>query len=185
VSTSEYLKRHEIGPFLAAAGSRGVMHSALCHLLVYNGLRVSEACGADIEGLSFAGGHRTMHVLRKGGAEADVPLAPQTFRAVLLAISDRSSGPVLLDCNGNRMTRHSAARAVRLACKHAGIAKRIGPHALRHTYITTALSAKVPLRDVQMDAGHAQPATTIRYDHREEEMDRHSTYVVASWVGAA
>lgn len=185
VSTSAWLERYEVAPFLASARLISPCHSALCHLLVYNGLRVSEATEASIEGLSFAGGHRTLTITRKGGAEAEVPLAPPTVRAVLLATSEREGGPLLLDRNGNRMTRHSAARAVRLAARRAGITKRIGPHALRHTWLSLGLDAGVPLRDMQRDAGHAHPSTTIRYDRRNHNLDRHSTYIVAAFVGAA
>ncbi|MDP9411335.1 MAG: hypothetical protein M3P70_12740 [Actinomycetota bacterium] len=39
------------------------------------------------------------------------------------------------------MTRDAAARMVRRIAKAAGIAKRIGPHSLRHFFITAALDA--------------------------------------------
>ena len=37
--------------------------------------------------------------------------------------------------------------------RRAGLAKKIGPHTLRRAFITAALDAGVPLRDVQ-EAGH-------------------------------
>ena len=46
----------------------------------------------------------------------------------------------------------------------AGIAKLVTPHTLRHAFITAALDAGVPLRDVQEAASHADPRTTMRYD---------------------
>lgn len=184
ISTSQYLERYELGPFLAAADARGAQHGALCCLLSLNGLRVSEVTEADVTDLTFARGHRTLTITRKGGAQAEVPLAARTFRSVLKAVGDRPDGPLLLDGNGNRMTRHSAARAVRLAASRAGIAKKIGPHSLRHTYISLGLDAGVPLRDMQTDAGHAHPGTTVRYDRRGQNLDRHSTYIVAAFVGA-
>lgn len=45
---------------------------------------------------------------------------------------------------GQRLTR-DAARTVRRLAKRAGINKRIGPHSLRHSFITAALDAGVPL----------------------------------------
>jgi integrase/recombinase XerD len=39
---------------------------ALCSLLALNGLRISEALGADIEQLGLERGHRTLVVHRKG-----------------------------------------------------------------------------------------------------------------------
>jgi len=46
-----------------------------------NGLRVSEATGADIEHLGLGRGHRTLTVTRKGGKVVTIPLAPRTARA--------------------------------------------------------------------------------------------------------
>ena len=57
-----------------------------------------------------------------------------------------------------------AARIVRRAAHRAGISKPVGPHTLRHAFITAALDAGVPLRDVQDAASHADPRTTMRYD---------------------
>jgi len=63
----------------------------------------------------------------------------------------------------------------------AGIpaAPSITPHSFRHTFITEALSAGVPLQDVQDAAGHTDPRTTRRYDHGRHNLDRHPTYVLA------
>lgn len=183
ISESGWLQRFEIGPFLTAADERGPNHAALCCLLCLNGLRVSEVVDSSIEDISIVGGHRILTITRKGGKKAEVPLAPRTFRSVMKAIGERTNGPIILDGLGQRMTRHSAARAVRLVAKRAAIDRKIGPHALRHTYITLALDAGVPLRDVQLDAGHANPSTTVRYDHGGRNLDRHSTYVVSAFVG--
>ncbi len=45
-----------------------------------------------------------------------------------------------------------------------------------------ALDAGVPLRDVQIDARHADPRTTTIYDRRRENFDRHAAYVVVAFV---
>ena len=57
----------------------------------------------------------------------------------------------------------------------AGIVKRVGPHTPRHAFITAALDAGVPLRDVQEAASHADPRTTMRYDRARTSLDRHAT----------
>lgn len=66
--------------------------------------------------------------------------------------------------------------------KKAGIEKRISPHSLRHSSITAALDAGVPLRDVQEAASHADPRPTMRYDRARRRLDRHATYVVSMFV---
>jgi integrase/recombinase XerD len=58
-------------------------------------------------------------------------------------------GPVFLAADGRRLDRHGAGRIVRRIARQAGIIKKVGPHTLRHAFITAALDAGVPLRDVQ------------------------------------
>jgi integrase/recombinase XerD len=74
---------------------------------------------------------------------------------------------------------------VRRVAHRAGIAKRVGPHTLRHAFITAALDAGVPLRDVQEAASHADPRTTMRYDRARVSLDRHATYIVATFLAGA
>jgi len=52
-------------------------------------------------------------------------------------------------------------------------------------FITAALDAGVPLRDVQEAASHADPRTTMRYDRARGSLDRHATYVVAAYLAGA
>lgn len=66
------------------------------------------------------------------------------------------------------MDRYCADRMVKRLTKRAGIDKKISPHSLRHSFITAALDAGVPLHDVQEAASHADPRTTMRYDRRCE-----------------
>jgi len=61
------LDRNEVGAMLVAAGLGGTQEHALLSLLALNGLRVSEAIGANIEQLGSERGHRTLMILRKGG----------------------------------------------------------------------------------------------------------------------
>jgi integrase len=129
----------------------------LISLLALNGLRVSEATGADIQALGLERGHRTLVVTRKGGKVVTIPLAPRTARAIDRAIGERAEGPIFLTADRRRLDRPGAARIVRRAARRAGIDKRVGPHTLRHAFITAALDAGVPLRDVQEAASHADP----------------------------
>ncbi len=179
------LDRNELGAFLVAAGLSSPRDHGLCSLLALNGLRISEALNAQIELLGLERGHRTLVVHRKGGKTVTIPLAPRTARALDLAIGERIEGPLFLGPSGDKMTRDAAARMVRRVAKAAGITKRIGPHSLRHSFITAALDAGVPLRDVQEAASHADPRTTMRYDRARQSLDRHATYIVATFVAGS
>ena len=184
-STIHGLDRNELGAFLVQAGLSGARDHALACLLALNGLRVSEALNCDVGDLGLERGHHTLKVHRKGGKTVIVPLAPRTARTLYLAIGERDEGPIFLNINSERMDRHQAARMVRRLAKRAGIDKRISPHSLRHSFITAALDAGVPLRDVQEAASHADPRTTMRYDRARRSLDRHATYIVATFVAGA
>jgi integrase/recombinase XerD len=179
------LDRNELGGLLVAAGLGPAPEHALISLLALNGLRVSEAAGANTEALGQERGHRTLTIIRKGGKVVTIPLAPRTARAIDLAIGERSEGPLFLTPDGRRLDRHGAARIVRRVARRAGISKAVGPHTLRHAFITAALDAGVPLRDVQEAASHADPRTTMRYDRARASLDRHATYVVAAYLAGA
>jgi site-specific recombinase XerD len=167
-----------------AAGLASAREHALISLLAINGLRVSEALGADIEALGLERGHRTLTVLRQGGKIVTIPLAPRTARAIDLAIGERVEGPIFWGHNRERLDRDAAWRIVRRLARKAGINKPVGPHTLRHAFITAALDAGVPLRDVQEAASHADPRTTMRYDRARVSLDRHATYIVAAFLAS-
>ena len=178
------LDRNEVGAMLVAAGLAGARDHALISLLALNGLRVSEAIGADVEDLGLERGHRTLTILRKGGKVVTIPMA-RTARAIDLAVGERCDGPIFVGSNDSRIERHAAGRIVRRIARRAGIAKRVGPHTLRHAFITAALDAGVPLRDVQEAASHSDPRTTMRYDRARVSLDRHATYIVATFLAGA
>lgn len=183
-STTLGLDREELGRFLVQAGLSTPRDHALACLLALNGLRVGEACNADIENIRWERGHRTILVDRKGGKKAVIPLAPRTSRAIDLATGERIGGPILIGHNG-RLDRYEAYRIVRRLGRTAGIRHNLHPHSCRHAFITAALDAGVPLRDVQEAASHSDPRTTSRYDRHRVSLDRHAAYSVATFVAGA
>jgi integrase/recombinase XerD len=69
------LDRNEPGGLLVQAGLGSARDHALISLLALNGLRISEALGADIESMDMDRGHRTLAIVRKGGKHVIIPLA--------------------------------------------------------------------------------------------------------------
>jgi site-specific recombinase XerD len=139
------LDRNEVGALLVSAGLGPATEHALISLLALNGLRVSEATGADIEHLGLERGHRTLVITRKGGKVVTIPLAPRTARAIDLAIGERTAGPLFLAADGRRrLDRHGAARIVRRVTRRADISKQVSPHTLRHAFITAVSTPESP-----------------------------------------
>ena len=144
---------------------------ALVALLGLLGLRIFEACGANIADLGEEHGHRVLRVRGKGGKVVLVPLPPAVARAVDWAVDSRAAGPILRNTLGVRMDRNAATRRLKHLAATAGIRMpRMHPHMLRHTFVTTMLDAGVSLRDVQIAARHADPRTTMRYDRARKNL---------------
>ena len=97
-----------------------------------------------------------------------IPLAPRTARAIDLAAGERTEGPVFPGSGRPPAGPAGAGRIVRRIARRTGIGKSVTPHTPRHAFITAALDAGVPLRDVQEAASHADPRTTRRYDNSRE-----------------
>ena len=81
-------------------------------------------------------------------------------------------------------TTSVAVRLRRLATAAGVRMRRMHPHMLRHTYVTTMLDAGVSLRDVQIAARHADPRTTMRYDRARKNLDRHPNYTLAAFMAS-
>jgi integrase/recombinase XerD len=180
------LDRNELRALLVAAGLGPPAEHALISLLALSGLRVSEATGAPISGSwGWNAGNAPWSSPARAAKVVTIPLAPRTARTIDLAIDERTEGPLFLTADRRRLDRHGAARIVRRVTRRAGIAKQVSPHTLRHAFITAALDAGVPLRDMQEAASHADPRTTMRYDRARTSLDRHATYIVAAFIAGA
>ena len=184
-SSTVGLSAEELVRLLDAADAHSPRFGALVSLLGYNGVRIDEALSTDVADYTYQRGHRVLRIVRKGGRTATEPLAPPTVRALdtYLEADHPPAGPLFLDRTGTRRLAYSTAlqQIQRIAIK-AGIpaGDRITPHSLRHTFVTEALAAGVPLQDVQDAAGHRDPRTTRRYDRSRHNLDRHPTYVLAA-----
>jgi integrase/recombinase XerD len=149
------LDRNDVGALLVAAGLGSAAEHALISLLAING-----SPKPTTQTLTTSAWNRTLTVLRKGGKIVTIPLAPRTARAIDLTAGERLDGPIFLRADRQRTDRHCTSRILRRVARRAGLDKKITPHTLRHAFITAALDAGVPLRDVQEAASHADPRTT-------------------------
>ena len=144
------------------------------------GLRVSEACAADITDLHYQAGYELLHVLGKGAKPADIPLPIPVLRAVREAVDGRTAGPILRTRTGRRMDRAGASRALTRVAR-AGITRPISPHGPRRTFCTTGLVAGISIRDMQHAMRHADPRATMRYDMAKAN----GTRILSGWLTKA
>jgi site-specific recombinase XerD len=104
-------------------------------------------------------------------------VAKKRYKMRYTTLEDRSTSCLV--------STHDRISGTHRLTKASGIDKRISPHSLRHSFITAALDAGVPLRDVQEAASHSDPRTTMRYDRGRGSLDRHATYIVSTFVAGA
>jgi site-specific recombinase XerD len=180
------LEREQARRLLEVAAEAGPRDHALVCLLLVNGLRVSEALAITPADLDVAQEHRVVSVIRKGGHRERVVLPPRSAIAVDDLVAERaplqSGARLFVDAVGANLDVWDARRVVRRLARAAGVAHSISPHSLRHTFVTSALAAGVPLHRVQDAAGHADPRTTRRYDRARHQLEGHAAYAVGAYL---
>jgi len=172
----------EFAALLTSARADGPHSHALVALLGMVGLRVGEACSANVTDLHANSGYELLSVMGKGSKPATIPLPVPVLRAVREAAGDRQAGALLLNSKGGRMTRNSAARRLGRLAEQAGLSHTPTPHALRRTFCTAGLLVNVPLRDMQYAMRHADSRTTLRYDMARANLDRHAGHALAAYL---
>ena len=140
----------------------------MCVTLMYVcGLRISEAGRLRVEDIDSK---RMVMWVRQGKGDKDrqVPLPIKTLVTLREYWGQRHlSGQWLFpDGTGNGpLCRSAIGRAVRSACRQAGIRKGASCHTLRHSYATHLLEQGLDLRSIQGLLGHANIKSTIVYLH--------------------
>ena len=148
---------------------------ALLELMYACGLRASEAIGIEVSDLDLE-----LALLRargKGSKERVVPVGSAAIQAVRIYLE--RGRPTLVhgglvahlfvNFRGEPLTRQGLYKIVRRHAASAGLADRMSPHTLRHTFATHLLAGGCDLRSVQEMLGHADVATTQVYTHLSSE----------------
>jgi integrase/recombinase XerD len=143
---------------------------ALLEVLYGSGARISEAVGLDIDDMDPEAG--AVRLRGKGGKQRVVPLGSYARDAVaaylvrgrpLFAARGVGTPAVFLNTRGGRLSRQSAWTVLRAAAERAGLAGRVSPHTLRHSFATHLLDGGADVRTVQELLGHASVTTTQIY----------------------
>jgi integrase/recombinase XerD len=197
-STTVGLSKGEAVAFLRRARDHeSARDRALLALLLKDGLRVSEATGADVGAVRPNAGHVTISVTRKGGKVQALVMAPSVHTLVgeYLEQRGRAAGlegaaevpvdePLFATVAGGRVTQRSVYRLVQRVARAAGIPswRSLSPHSLRHACATLMLDAGVALDRVQDQLGHASPDTTRRYDRARNSLARSGAYALEAFL---
>ncbi len=148
---------------------------AMLELAYGAGLRVSEWIGLGTRDVLFE--DMLVRVFGKGGKERLVPIGRKAIGAVALYLRElrprlergEGKGVLFLNARGEPLSRMGAWKILRRHVTTAGLAKRVTPHTLRHSFATHLLENGADLRAVQEMLGHADISTTQIYTHVDRE----------------
>jgi integrase/recombinase XerD len=168
------LTRGEIDRLLAqpqGAEPAALRDRALLEVMYACGLRASEAIGLELTDVDLE--ERVLRARGKGSKERVVPMGQAAVRALRIylergrpgLVKGGSESRLFVNFRGGALTRQGLYKIVRRHAATAGLADRISPHTLRHTFATHLLAGGCDLRSVQEMLGHADVSTTQLYTH--------------------
>jgi integrase/recombinase XerD len=148
---------------------------ALLELMYACGLRASEAIGLELLDVDTEEG--VLRARGKGSKERVVPIGQAALRALRVylergrpaLVKGAPEAHLFVNFRGGQLTRQGLYKIVRRHALTAGLADRMSPHTLRHTFATHLLAGGCDLRSVQEMLGHADVSTTQLYTHLSSE----------------
>jgi len=177
----------EIDKLLAAPNTDeplAIRDRALLEFAYATGVRVSELVALKLQDIMFEDG--IARVFGKGAKERLVPVGRRALGAVALYAREirptldrgKTRGLLFLNARGTPLSRVGAWGVIKATARRAGLAKRVTPHTLRHTFATHLLEGGADLRAVQEMLGHVDLSTTQLYTHVDRDYLRtvHKSY---------
>ena len=162
------LSQDEVARLIDAASN--LMHRTILMTLYSTGLRRAELCALKVADIDSE--RMLIHVRQgKGARDREVLLSPrllETLREYWRWIKPKTYlfPGMVNNWRADVPINHKVVWvAVKEAAQRAGIAKRVSPHTLRHSFATHMLEAGADLRTIQVLLGHAKLADTTVYLH--------------------
>lgn len=178
------LNSSQVADLISGAEKLGMRESALVMLLAFNGLRIGETCAANVEDLFQRGFALVLDLpKRKGGKSGEAVLSQPLAFALTEYLGERTSGPLFLNNEGNRLTRTNAQRILdRAARSIRGQHPKVTPHVLRHSWCTIAAELGVDLFQIQLDGGWSDSRMVDYYHNANNNPLKAATHHVAAQV---
>ena len=168
------LTRDEVARLLEqprGTGPRPLRDRALLEVMYACGLRASEAIALETGDVDLEAG--ILRARGKGSKERIVPIGSAAARALGTylergrpkLVGERLEPRLFVNHRGTGLTRQGLYKIVQRHAGSAGLAAKMSPHTLRHTFATHLLAGGCDLRSLQEMLGHADIATTQLYTH--------------------
>ena len=148
---------------------------ALLELMYACGLRASETVDIEVTDIDLE--ELILRARGKGSKERMVPVGRTAADAVRRYLERGRSQLVggaiqphlFVNFRGGTLTRQGLYKIIQRHAKAVGLAGKMSPHTLRHSFATHLLAGGCDLRAVQEMLGHADVATTQLYTHLSSE----------------
>ena len=144
-----------------------VRDRAMLELFYSSGLRLAELTSLAPEDVNFA--DATVRVTGKGGKTRIIPVGSHAATALNAWLEQRAALPgvdaqaLFVNRQGRRLGPRAIQSRVQQRGLRQGIAGRVHPHMLRHSFASHVLQSSSDLRAVQEMLGHASISTTQVY----------------------
>ncbi|HXF67363.1 MAG TPA: tyrosine recombinase XerC [Burkholderiales bacterium] len=165
LSPEEAARLMEIG----SGDPLAVRDKAILEVLYSSGLRLSELTGLALPDVNLR--DATVRVTGKGGKARIVPLgrharaALETWLAVRARLARGEEQALFVARDGRPLGPRAIQQRLAHWGRKLGLAERVHPHALRHSFASHLLQSSGDLRAVQELLGHASLSTTQVYTH--------------------
>ena len=142
------------------------------------GMRLGELLALEWDDVDLIAGRLVVrHAVARGiigtpknGRTREIPLSREAL-AALKAHRHLRGSLVFCNADGKLLKKEGCKWPLWRACKRAGI-RRIGWHALRHTFASHLVMRGAPIKAVQELLGHATIEMTMRYSHLSPDVRR-------------
>lgn len=165
------LSEEQLKTLIETVEKMDIRTQAIINLMARTALRLQAVSALDVGDLDYSSNPPRLWVRHKGKHEKQdfvfvYPKVREKLERWLRHRPDTKTKAMFVQMRFpyERLTEHGVYTVVRKALKKAGIQGRT-PHDLRHTAITLARKAGVPLDAVREMAGHKSMDTTLHYDH--------------------
>ncbi|MGB9590514.1 MAG: tyrosine-type recombinase/integrase, partial [Candidatus Hydrothermia bacterium] len=149
----------------------GMRDKAILETMYATGLRASETVSLRLLDVDLDEG--LLRVMGKGSKERLVPFGLPCRRAIEVYLREgrgkitrgKSSTWLFVNARGGKLSRIGLWKLLKKYATPIGIAERVHPHILRHTFATHMLMGGCDLRSLQEMLGHSRLTTTQVYTH--------------------
>jgi site-specific recombinase XerD len=141
--------------------TNNLKHRLIVMVLYSAGLRLSELISLKWSDVDFS--RNLIHVKNAKGKKDRIVMLSSKVKRQLKALFCEQESFVFVSSRNKKYCPASIQRIVARLALRAGIAKKVSPHSLRHSFATHLLEKGVDISYIQRLLGHSKVETTLTY----------------------